>query len=81
MLGRAWNVVDTTNILKALLVKGIPISYTAIEETNVDIVKVVWRVNPVAAAVVDLKMEIGRKLVFLDAGKIRCCLLSAHSPS
>ena len=44
--------------LKALFVEGRPVGNAGEEESDVDVVKVVGRIDPFAAAVVDHKIEV-----------------------
>ena len=44
--------------LEAFFVEGGPVSDASVEEPDVDVVEVVWRIDPFAAAVVDLEAEV-----------------------
>ena len=52
--------------LKAFFVKGGPVGNTSEEKADVNIIKMVWRVDPFAAAVVNLKAEIFRRRYLLE---------------
>ena len=53
--------------LKAFFIKGGPIGNTSVEEADVDVVKVVKRVDPFAAAVVNLEVEIFGRSCFTES--------------
>ena len=52
--------------LKAFFVKGGPVGNTSEEEADVNVIEVVWRVDPFAAAVVNLEAEIFRRRYLLE---------------
>ena len=52
--------------LKAFFVKGGPVGNTSEEEADVNVIEVVWRVDPFAAAVVNLEVEIFRRRYLLE---------------
>ena len=55
-------------VLIAFFVEDVPITDASEQLANVYVVKVIQRVNPVAAAIVNLKVKILRPNIFLDAG-------------
>ena len=52
--------------LKAFFVKGGPVGNTSVEEADVNVIEMVWRVDPFAAAVVYLEVEIFRRRCFVE---------------
>ena len=58
------------DILVTFFIKDVPVRDAPIEQAYMDIVKVVGRVNPGAAAVVDFKMQVWRRMPVLDASKV-----------
>ena len=52
--------------LKAFFVEGGPVSNTSVEEADVDVVEVVRRIDPFAAAVVNHKAQVLGRRRFLE---------------
>ena len=57
-------------ILIALFVKFLPVSNGAVQSTDMNVVKMIRRVNPVTTAVVYLEMEVGQGDVVLNTGQV-----------
>lgn len=60
------NPKGSGDLLIAFPVQGWPVGHACIQQTDVDEVEVVFRIDPLAAAVVDLETKIGRCEVGLD---------------
>lgn len=57
-------------ILIALLVEFRPVSNAAVQSTDMNVVEMISRVDPVTAAIVYLEMEVGQADVVLDTGQV-----------
>ena len=58
------------SLLVTFSVEGIPIGDAAIEHAHVDVIEVIRCIHPGATAVVNFKLEIGREVIVLNAGKV-----------
>lgn len=57
-------------ILIALFVELWPVSNCAVQSTDMNVVEMIGRVDPVTAVVVYLEMEVGQGDVVLDTGQV-----------
>lgn len=70
-----------SNALVALFVECGPVSYAGVEKTDVDVIEMIWRVNPFAATIVRFEAKIWGRRNALAGGKIGAlveCELEMH---
>ena len=60
--------------LKAFFVEGGPVGNASVKEPDIDVVEVVWRVNPFTTAIVDLETEIWGLTWLPNRGEIASCV-------
>lgn len=61
---------DSCYTLETFSIEGRPVRHAAVEEPNVYVVKVILRVHPITAAVVDYKAEVRSRVVCLYIGEV-----------